>query len=93
MNFLEWIGRRRRCAGSRVVTMEEVSRHNRPDDCWIIIGGVVYDVSEFLSVHPGGAGVLMEYAGRDCTEAFGRAHGYVNQDEVLFNEMVGFLDG
>lgn len=32
----------------RVITMEEVSRHDEPDDCWIIIFDRIYDVTFFL---------------------------------------------
>ena len=34
-------------------TTAEVSQHNMQNDCWIIIHGKVYDVTEFLSNHPG----------------------------------------
>jgi hypothetical protein len=28
------------------LTMEEVAKHNKPDDCWVILNGVAYDVTE-----------------------------------------------
>jgi cytochrome b involved in lipid metabolism len=30
---------------------------------WLIIDGLVLDVSDFIGVHPGGAELLLEYAG------------------------------
>lgn len=33
----------------RFITMEEVSWHEEPDDCWIIIFDKVYDITEFLN--------------------------------------------
>jgi cytochrome b involved in lipid metabolism len=39
-------------------------QHNTMDDCWIVIEESVYDISDFLSEHPGGAEILMEYAGK-----------------------------
>jgi hypothetical protein len=49
---------------------EEVVRHNTRQDCWIVLHGVVYDVSDFLGVHPGGSDVIFSLAGRDATATF-----------------------
>jgi hypothetical protein len=44
-------------------------KHNTEEDCWIIIGNEknggpkVYDVTKYLDDHPGGAEVMMEFAG------------------------------
>ena len=42
-------------SGTRRVTREEVARHNTRDDCWVIISGKVYDISEWAPHHPSGA--------------------------------------
>ena len=55
-------------------TMAEVGLHNKPDDCWVVIAGKVYDVSNFMEDHPGGAKALMLYAGQDGTEEFTMLH-------------------
>ncbi|CAE7298129.1 apdG [Symbiodinium natans] len=41
---------------------------------WLAINGDVYDVSKFAQLHPGGAKVLEEIAGRDVTEEFYELH-------------------
>ncbi len=41
-----------------------VAKHNTRDDCWIVIATRVYDVTDFLSKHPGGAGIIVKYAGK-----------------------------
>ncbi|KAJ4473042.1 FMN-dependent dehydrogenase-domain-containing protein, partial [Lentinula aciculospora] len=42
--------------------------------CWVIINNEVYDVTEFLSKHPGGPSILLKYAGRDATSAYEPIH-------------------
>lgn len=32
----------------RIITMEEVSQHDEPNDCWLIIFDRVYDVTTFI---------------------------------------------
>ncbi|KAJ2784694.1 hypothetical protein H4R18_000985 [Coemansia javaensis] len=49
---------------------DEIATHNTRKDIWIVINGRVYDVTRFLEEHPGGEEVILEYAGRDATEAF-----------------------
>ncbi|KAG3027530.1 hypothetical protein JG687_00004014 [Phytophthora cactorum] len=46
----------------------EMKRHQSQHSCWIRVDGSVFDVTELLSVHPGGAQVLLEAAqhGGDC---------------------------
>ncbi|KAF2076320.1 hypothetical protein CYY_002376 [Polysphondylium violaceum] len=51
-------------------TLEQVSKHNTPNDCWMIIHGKVYDVTSFLDDHPGGSQYLTDNAGIDATDAF-----------------------
>ncbi|KAK7465686.1 hypothetical protein VKT23_005658 [Stygiomarasmius scandens] len=55
-------------------TLEEVAKHNTASSCWVIIKNQVYDVSEFLSEHPGGTSIILKYAGRDATLAYEPIH-------------------
>ena len=34
-------------------TREEVAKHNKDDDIWLIINSMVYDVSKWIHKHPG----------------------------------------
>uniref|UniRef100_A0A182QAY3 Cytochrome b5 heme-binding domain-containing protein n=1 Tax=Anopheles farauti TaxID=69004 RepID=A0A182QAY3_9DIPT len=52
------------------ITLNEVAYHDCYDDCWIVLYDRVYDITNFLRLHPGGHDVLVENAGRDCTIAF-----------------------
>ena len=31
----------------------EIVQHDKPGDCWVVIHGKVYDLSDFAKVHPG----------------------------------------
>lgn len=53
---------------------EEVAAHNTKDDCWVIIHGKAYDVTDFLQEHPGGLAIILKYAGKDATKAFDPIH-------------------
>ncbi|KAI9448528.1 acyl-CoA dehydrogenase [Lactarius indigo] len=63
-------------------TVEEVAKHNKEGDLWIVVDSRVYDVSRFANLHPGGAAVLLvdSIAGKDATKAFFGLH----RQEVLY---------
>ncbi|GAA5976635.1 hypothetical protein JCM11641_005647 [Rhodosporidiobolus odoratus] len=58
----------------RTFTKEEVAKHNKEGDLYIIIDSAVYDLSKFVDLHPGGAHVLLQVAGQDATTAFFGMH-------------------
>ncbi|ALC43927.1 CG5157 [Drosophila busckii] len=57
---------------SQIYQLAEVALRNgkQGQPSWLIIKGSVYDVSGFLAEHPGGADLLLEYAGKDASKAF-----------------------
>ncbi|XP_060589119.1 uncharacterized protein LOC132744427 [Ruditapes philippinarum] len=50
--------------------MEDVASHCDVHSCWIVLSDKVYDVTDFLSLHPGGAEIMFEHAGCDATISF-----------------------
>jgi len=52
------------------ISAMELAKHWKPSDAWIAIDGEVYDITSLLESHPGGSAILLDYAGRDATEAF-----------------------
>ena len=53
-----------------IVTRADVKAKGTPSYCLIVIHNRVYDVTPFLSEHPGGPDVLAEFSGNDCTQDF-----------------------
>lgn len=47
----------------KVYTYEEISKHNKEGDLWLIIEGRVCDVSSYGPDHPGGISFLLKKAG------------------------------
>ncbi|KAK3393587.1 flavocytochrome c [Podospora didyma] len=60
-------------------TMEEVAKHNTKEDLWVVVKGVVLDLTNWLDEHPGGPQALLNFMGRDATEEFEMLH----DDEVI----------
>ncbi|KAM7472253.1 hypothetical protein LguiA_010436 [Lonicera macranthoides] len=54
----------------KYITIEELEKHNKPDDLWISIQGKVYNVTDWAKRHPGGDIPLLNMAGQDVTDAF-----------------------
>jgi len=52
------------------VQMTEVAGHNRQADCWIVVSGKVYDVTAYITVHPGGVTMITRNCGKDATTDF-----------------------
>ncbi|KAF2688845.1 hypothetical protein K458DRAFT_331468 [Lentithecium fluviatile CBS 122367] len=59
---------------AKVFGYAEVAKHNTADSCWVILYGNVYDVTDFVSQHPGGAKVILQLAGTDATEEYDPIH-------------------
>lgn len=51
-----------------------VAKHNRADDCWVILYGNVYDVTDFVPSHPGGSKIILSLAGKDATSEYDPVH-------------------
>ena len=63
----------RKPSGYKLYTWDEIFKHDSPNDCWIVIHGKVYDVTEWVPRHPGGD-LICVGAGGDCTSAWESYH-------------------
>jgi len=59
---------------SAPLTMTELAKHNTKEDCWMLIDGNIYDVTSFISAHPGGD-TMLQGCGIDATSLYtGNGH-------------------
>ncbi len=74
---------------SETIRFEDVARHDRPGDAWIIVHDSVYDISTFK--HPGGLEILRPFLGHDATVAFSTQH---NPDilAIVKSNLLGVMD-
>jgi len=56
------------------LTLEEVKKHDSGTSCWSIVYGNVFDLTKWITKHPGGAGVIRAICGKDGTSAFESQH-------------------
>jgi len=67
-------------ATGRLITKEELAKHNTNEDTWVLVNKKVYDVTYF-SEHPGGKQILTRNSGiADATEEFDAAQ---HSDEAI----------
>jgi len=56
---------------SNLIPASQVISHNNDENgYWMIIDGRVYDVGEFIHLHPGGLKIMRSYSGMDATAAY-----------------------
>jgi len=60
------------------LTLDEVKKHNSAGDCWSIIDGNVYDLTNWVESHPGGKERITAICGKDGTSSFLGKHSNSN---------------
>ncbi|KAF5015565.1 hypothetical protein F66182_13056 [Fusarium sp. NRRL 66182] len=58
----------------KIFKKEDIALHSDSTDCWVIVNGEVWDVSNYLSSHPGGADVIFCHAGKDASFTYNQVH-------------------
>jgi cytochrome b involved in lipid metabolism len=76
----------------KTYTMEEVAKHNSKESCWTVIRGEVYDLTNWIDKHPGGADKILKICGKDGTDLFVRQHGGKEKPEKILEDFeIGVL--
>ncbi len=73
-------------------TMAQVSQHNSKASCYTVIEGSVYDLTKWISLHPGGQQAILSICGKDGTAAFTAQHDHAQkQQDILVTYKIGTL--
>ncbi|KAI9365446.1 cytochrome b5-like heme/steroid binding domain-containing protein [Zopfochytrium polystomum] len=80
-------------ADVKVFAWDEVHSHNTRKSCYMVIDGLVIDVTKFLEEHPGGEDVLLEQGGVDATTAFDEIGHSDDARELMKKMAVGKISG
>jgi cytochrome b involved in lipid metabolism len=56
------------------ISPEEVRQHSSRDSAWVVVFGKVYDLTDFLGLHPGGEAIILSAAGKDVTTVWSTIH-------------------
>ncbi len=75
-----------------VVSWDEVAEYDSEDSCWVGYKDYVYDMTDYLSSHPGGEEAVADNCGtvEEFTDDFIERHG--DRDELSAAPVVGELD-
>ena len=75
------------------LTLEEVKKHASSTSCWSIVYENVFDLTKWITKHPGGAEKIRAICGKDGTSSFERQHqgdgGAANQLSSYFLGKLG----
>jgi len=55
---------------SLILNIEEIAKHNKQSDCWMLINGKVYNITSYFGSHPGGNSKMTATCGIDATDAY-----------------------
>lgn len=75
-------------------TRADVEAHSSRKSCYVTVGDNVYDVSDFVDSHPGGADLVLDWAGKDITAILKDQDSHTHSEaayEILVDSLVGFL--
>lgn len=71
-------------------TMNQVKKHNKKSDAWLVINKKVYDVTKWINKHPGGM-IIMKGVGKDATSLFRNVGHSDNAKKILKGLQIGVL--
>jgi cytochrome b involved in lipid metabolism len=71
-------------------TFKEVAKHNSSASCYTVVNDNVYDVTSFITKHPGGSSKILRICGKDGTASFTDQHGGQRKPE---QELAGLQIG
>ena len=74
-------------------TMAKVKENNSATSCWSAINGNVYNLTQWIRSHPGGASAITGLCGTDGTSSFNARHrGQASPTSILAGYLLGPLE-
>ncbi len=77
----------------KLLTESEIQNHSSDADCWIVLENRVYDVTAYISKHPGGERRILQFCGQDATDAFNTRGGEGSHSNDAVNLLNNFYIG
>lgn len=74
----------------KAYSLAMVAQHKNAASCWTAIDGKVYDLTNWIPQHPGGAQNILAICGIDATQAYQAQHGGQRRPA---NELTSFYIG
>lgn len=71
-------------------SLTDISTHDQQEDCWMAIGGKVYDATPWIPNHPGGL-IILKGCGIDATSLFQPVSHSANAQAKLKELYIGEL--
>ena len=56
------------------IKVKQVKKHNTSTDCWSIVNGKVYNLTDWISKHPGGSSRIIAMCGKKSSKRFNAQH-------------------
>jgi cytochrome b involved in lipid metabolism len=70
----------------KIITLEEVARHNNANSCYMVIDGNVYDVTAYIPRHANNQ--ILDGCGKDASLMFGRERKHAVKGRALLPEYI-----
>lgn len=74
-------------------SFSEIQSRSSKNNCWTVINGEVYDLTQWISKHPGGSKAILSLCGKDGSLLFNQQHGEFKQAlNILEGLKIGTLE-
>jgi cytochrome b involved in lipid metabolism len=75
------------------LSLAEIAKHSSVRNCWLLINNKVYNVTSFLSSHPGGIGTILPYCGKEASRVFATKDVGAPHSQVASNLLASYYIG
>ena len=75
-------------SGPIELSMNTVAQKNTPENCWAVVSNNVYNLTAYITAHPGGAANITNLCGTDATAAFTNEHGQSSKPNTALKSFV-----